>query len=62
MQMLGGIQAFMTLKNNPGFHEVDHDDLAKWTIRGEKYKKDDEKINTSEDNDLKKSWKKLLGK
>lgn len=61
VQILGSTQAFMKLKNISGFHEVDHDDLAKLTIR-EKYKKDDDKINTSKDNDLKKSWKKLLGK
>lgn len=39
-----------------------NDDLAKLTIRGEKYNKNDDKINTSKGNDLKKSWKRPLEK
>lgn len=62
VQILGSTQAFLKLKNNSDFHEIDHDDLAELTIRGEKYKKEDDKMNTSKDNDLKKSWKKALGK
>lgn len=62
VQILGSTQAFMKFKNNSGFHEVDHNDQAKLTVSGKKYEKDDDKMNTSKDNDLKKSWKKTLGK